>query len=652
MYSPPKLQLSTLFLSMMSVSSVNVAYAAKNFSIVPTSGYVFPTKIYQGTTVRAYYTITNLTNSTQQGYRIQGLPLTVTQDTSSTANCPAVITLVAGGSCTLQLNITGEAISNFALCNGANCTAACTPLNVVSTVIPNTAGVTAGSYMDSESNLYPLLASNINDNVWSYTIGNTPALPTPCETNGGASFASASCSGANCVAVGNCHSLTGFVDPQGDKLLTHIPLLATSTNGGGSWSYIPQTPLPSSCMVGGQAEGGARFVSTSCSGQNCVAAGYCNSQLGSGAPPIYAPLLATSLNGGTSWSYTITLDTPTLPSICSVYGNADTGNASIVSASCSGQNCVAAGSCISEDGFELPLLAASQNGGATETWAYKIGGTVPSYCSAEGGAGFVSASCSGQNCVAAGYCTPNDNSPTVLPLLATSQSGGASWNYSTLSTLPSNCFVPSGGAGVAKFTSASCSGQTCVAAGNCIGSVSKPYQVPLLATSQNGGAWGYINTPPLLPSICATNANASLASVSCSGQTCIAAGSCVNSANNSVPILAESQAGGITGSWSYTISSIPSNCTAGAFFASANCQGLACLAAGSCITKSNPFPLLETSQDGGLTWSVVIDNNTPPALPTIATGGSFVTTTSPAAAAAATTATLFLLPRSLQFLSG
>lgn len=60
---------------------------AQNFIITPAAGYFFPTTIYHGSITSAYYTITNQTSTRRQGYLVQGVPTSVTQNASGPAYC-------------------------------------------------------------------------------------------------------------------------------------------------------------------------------------------------------------------------------------------------------------------------------------------------------------------------------------------------------------------------------------------------------------------------------------------------------------------------------------------------------------------------------------------------------------------------------------
>ena len=129
-----------------------------------------------------------------------------------------------------------------------------------------------------------------------------------------ATFRSASCSGQNCVAAGRYNNGTYY-----------YPLLANSMNGGRSWTYSLDANAPD--LPAGTVH--AQFASASCSGQNCVAAGYYNNGTHN------YPLLANSTNGGISWIYSIDASTPTLPTGASQaqFGSASVSTSSLLPAS-------------------------------------------------------------------------------------------------------------------------------------------------------------------------------------------------------------------------------------------------------------------------------------------------------------------------------
>ena len=68
-------------------------YASSNqgpLSIVPKAGTTFPTSIVTGYDVQAYYTITNISNTTLTGLRVSNLPLNVQQLTTASLYADSV----------------------------------------------------------------------------------------------------------------------------------------------------------------------------------------------------------------------------------------------------------------------------------------------------------------------------------------------------------------------------------------------------------------------------------------------------------------------------------------------------------------------------------------------------------------------------------
>ena len=129
-----------------------------------------------------------------------------------------------GGTLPTDFNLNGS--FNGVSCNGAGNTAVC---------------MAVGSYTDTSSNNYPMIALSTNGGAsWSYPIDKSSVLPPGFGGNG--SLNSVSCSGigatARCTAAGY---YTGTDTVQ-------YPLIALSTNGGISWSYVltNQSVLPNS----------------------------------------------------------------------------------------------------------------------------------------------------------------------------------------------------------------------------------------------------------------------------------------------------------------------------------------------------------------------------------------------------------------------
>jgi DNA-binding beta-propeller fold protein YncE len=169
--------------ALMMLFSVHNVFAA-NFNITPYG--TLPTTVTTGQTVPAYFTVTNMTNTARNGYFIQGLPATVTQNTTS-PNCSNPINLVANTSCQLRLDITGAVSASFAICKGNSCTTATTPLNVsVSSAPPSPRYAYVANYSNSTVSACPIITGGLFgdcvssgntgvafDNSFGVTLNNT-----------------------------------------------------------------------------------------------------------------------------------------------------------------------------------------------------------------------------------------------------------------------------------------------------------------------------------------------------------------------------------------------------------------------------------------------------------------------------------------------
>lgn len=242
---------------------------------------------------------------------------------------------------------------------------------------------------------YPSLAVSADAGAtWTYAIEKNNQLPPSFSDEG--VISSVSCDGQLC-AVGGQYSVSG----------TLFPLLAVSTNAASSWTYkIDNDPptLPSSYQAQGV------FIDTSCSGTTCVAGGqYSNGTLS-------YPMLSVSTNGGGTWSYKV--DSATLLPLDYA------GGGKFYKVICSGQVCIAVGQ-YNDNATSYPMLVVSTDAG--QTWSYKIDKTPstlpPNYL--DSGI-FRAVSCSGLFCTAGGSYATNSNS---FPLLAESQDGGNTWTY-------------------------------------------------------------------------------------------------------------------------------------------------------------------------------------------------------------------------------
>jgi DNA-binding beta-propeller fold protein YncE len=138
--------LSFLMFSILLLVSV-VSYALP-FNVAPKAGTSLPTTVSSGQTVEAFYTVTNLTLRTLPGNSVKYLPLNVTQVTAGGAYpdlCGSSFDLVSGGSCTLELSVSGAVNAadtdphhHLFVCTAGvpTCAGTIFPLNVTQTTQP------------------------------------------------------------------------------------------------------------------------------------------------------------------------------------------------------------------------------------------------------------------------------------------------------------------------------------------------------------------------------------------------------------------------------------------------------------------------------------------------------------------------------------
>lgn len=595
--------LSSCFMALMTFAA-NTSWSASNFIISTAPGTTLPTTVSAGSTVQAYFLVTNETHSTRRGYVVTGLPATVTQNTSN-SHCPNPITLAAQSSCTLQLDITGEAKGNFALCRGSSCTSSAQPLNVSLTGSTINAWIAVGGYFAGSNLAYPLIAASQNGaSGWTYVVNRTtPTLPANYLAVRKTPFNSSSCAGMYCIAAG----------AYGDSSVNY-PFIASSSDYGSTWSY-PSLTLPPSYVDG---DG---FNNSSCSSSACIAVGaYTNGS-------VNYPLGFTSSDHGATWTYTIFNTPSSLPSDYS-------DNGFLAGASCTGTVCVAAGR-YSTVSTGYPMALSSSNGG--QSWTVTLSSGTPALPGDYSDRGtFLNVSCNGSNCVAAGYY---NSTTATFPLAATSTNSGQSWTYTLTSsapTLPSDYDQSS--QSTKGFSSVSCSTTSCVAVGSY--SSTDTFNYPLAATSLDGGlTWSY-TLDSSTPNTSTGDLTNEFNSVSCSGNTCVAVGESGDSPT--YPLIATSNNGGQT--WTYTVlnnsSALPSDFSDRGFLYNVSCQGTTCIASGR---YNQPLkPLLLSSTDSGVTWVSSIDSQTP-TVPTGFTGGLLISGSIAASS---------LIPESLRFLIG
>ena len=181
------------------------------FNIVPKAGMTLPTRVEQGQTVNAFYTVTNLSGKTLPHNYIQSLPLNVAQVTHNeniVDRCGSTFMLTAhgttGDSCTLQLAISGAVNALdpnpthhlFAcLPGGKSCAGTYYPLNVEMTS-PAPQWVVTGLQYTQDSPQGVVAVSQDGGHQWQF---QTLAYP---EAMVSSSFAGKSCATNTGVVVG------------------------------------------------------------------------------------------------------------------------------------------------------------------------------------------------------------------------------------------------------------------------------------------------------------------------------------------------------------------------------------------------------------------------------------------------------------------
>jgi hypothetical protein len=390
------------------------------------------------------------------------------------------------------------------------------------------------------------------------------------------------------------------------------PLLALSTDNANTWNFPNSITQPNLTPdFRGLELSDTSVNSTVCTDQAalCVMAGHYTD-----SNKIMRPLLATSSDQGSTWTYSSSLSQPSISPAFFANGKLES-----IDCSQSSNLCVASGSYTDSNNTQLPLLTQSADKGNTWNYPEAIHTALPSLEFASQGI-FHSTKCTDNGlCVAAGEYT--DTHAIRRPLLAKSNDNGNTWNYSTTITQPTTTPAFAYG-GVFNATNCSKDGKICAAVGRYV----DPEGIlrPLLAQSTDGGEnWNYPTnvTQPDVPLFYIGMLNA----IYCDGSTCIAVGSYVDTTANERPLLAMSHDAGNTWTYSTAISQpdiVPEFSDKGIFYG-VNCstEGV-CIATGKYTDKNNiQRPLLALSQDQGSSWTYSAAVSQPTTTPAFANQG-------------------------------
>lgn len=508
------------------------------------------------------YTITNQSRKTHvlAMQSIRG----ITHNTSS--GCPNPFSLAYHQSCTLTLDVDGSSLPGNIVggpnvCdmgNSLQCYQPGWPNNIQINLLPEPPAPTyssflVGGFYSSDGNNYlPLLVRSIDGGVnWDFVdaatnlTGANPAIDMT-NTLDRTFYYKATCAGNLCLAPGSYYSTDtvkrpvlgvshdggvswGFpssitipnmgsaaafstwgalqevsflgrrsiaVGYYRDSNSNYKPLLALSTDSGNTWTYSQELSLMDN-IPDGPHNSGALLSSASSDNFFVVAGQYAQT-----------PYVEVSNNGGVSWTFPTDINTG-LPS--------DFSDGVLKKVSCSGPNCIAAGSYSDGYGNVFPLLAITTNSGVN--WNYPAAVINPVVVPATAHFDWLNgASCRGNTCIAVGQY--KDVGTIQRPLLAITKDAGSTWSFPASITNP--VLIPALFQ-LGVFYDISCSASICMAVGEY--NYSPVGRRALAAISTDGGdTWTYsseISGPALTPVF---NATTSLRGVSCVENTCVAGG--------------------------------------------------------------------------------------------------------------------------------
>ncbi|WP_058534845.1 sialidase family protein [Legionella saoudiensis] len=319
------------------------------------------------------------------------------------------------------------------------------------------------------------------------------------------------------------------------------------------------------------------------------------------------PLIASSTDSGQTWNYTMSANTAAQQPAGLTRGN-------FLGVSCSGLSCVAAGG-YSDNSNDYPAIAFRTN--PTVNWSYA---SLPTPFRFGNSQGFSSVKCTTTACVAVGNYTLALFT-LVYPLIMTSQNQGATWAI----TLDDNSDLPDDFHDQAALNAVDATGSNFIAVGSYT-TFSYIYYPLVALSTDNGSTWTFpINSSTLVSDF---YDNAVFYNASCSGEVCIAVGRYENNQNNYYPLIATSSDKGQT--WTYTMDSstpqLPSDYLSmnafGEVYAS-SCSGSICVVGGDYQNENGDYPLLANSTDGGKTWTYRITSTYPTMTNDTMTGGYF-----------------------------
>jgi len=259
---------------------------------VPKAGTPLPTVLTAGSAT-AFYTVKNNTATTRNNNHVRYLPLNVTQVTNAGGDtCGPLFNLTSGGSCTLQLKISGEVNAadrdphhHLFVCFPGDVTCAGTnyPLNVGAEPPPTPGGILgrflSSSCTGSGASAICIAGGTVSDDAGlAYTIDGGSTWKRSLLSNIPllfAQFNATSCTGTGATAV--CTA----VGEQDQK-----PLLLVSRDGTATWTKISNTYT-------------GRFKGTSCTGSDATA--ICTAV---GANTDGFLHISETVNGGSTWRLT------------------------------------------------------------------------------------------------------------------------------------------------------------------------------------------------------------------------------------------------------------------------------------------------------------------------------------------------------------